>query len=74
MCGSWSYRCISVSYLLTVAVILNSPALISWKNPHEGFRRLQGNINIYEIYADVCVSAHAQAETRHFAKQVMFLK
>lgn len=31
---------------------------------------LQGNINIYEIYADVCVSAQAQAETRHFGKQV----
>ena len=31
---------------------------------------MQGNINIYEIYADVCVSAQAQAETRHFGKQV----
>lgn len=29
-----------------------------------------GNINIYEIYADVCVSAQAQAETRHFGKQL----
>lgn len=29
-----------------------------------------GNINIYEIYADICVSAQAQAETRHFGKQL----
>ncbi|KAL2611260.1 hypothetical protein R1flu_022952 [Riccia fluitans] len=29
-----------------------------------------GNINIYEIYVDVCLSAAAQAETKHFAKQL----
>lgn len=31
---------------------------------------MQGDINIYEIYVDVCVGASAQAETKHFAKQV----
>jgi serine carboxypeptidase-like clade 2 len=29
-----------------------------------------GSINIYDIYVDVCVSSHAQAETRHFGKQL----
>ncbi|CAM6105507.1 unnamed protein product [Calypogeia fissa] len=29
-----------------------------------------GNINIYEIYVDVCLSASAAAETKHFAKQL----
>jgi len=29
-----------------------------------------GNINIYDIYVDICVSASAKAETRHFAKQL----
>lgn len=35
---------------------------------------VQGSINIYDIYVDVCVSSHAQAETRHFGKQVRLTK
>jgi len=72
--GSWSYRCMVACQLLAVAVITNSHSLSTWKNPHEGFLWLQGDINIYEIYADICVSAHAQAETRQFAKQVTLLE
>ncbi|BBN16519.1 serine carboxypeptidase-like clade II [Marchantia polymorpha subsp. ruderalis] len=33
-----------------------------------------GDINIYEIYVDVCVGASAQAETKHFAKQLNRLR
>lgn len=29
-----------------------------------------GDINIYDIYADICVSAHAQAEIRQLAKKL----